>query len=130
MLLRRSVAIALAAFLSVAGAAGAVWAQEKAEPVQAAETAGPQRIDMIVVGLSCPFCAYGLEKKLKKVDGVTNIDIDFKTGNVQLEVNDGSEVSDDQIRKLVKDAGFEVRGEIQRSPLAAESAEAEQRGRR
>ncbi|MBI4513902.1 MAG: heavy-metal-associated domain-containing protein [Gemmatimonadetes bacterium] len=91
------------------------------EPQQAAVTAGPQRIDMVVLGLSCPFCAYGLEKKLKKVEGLTDISIDFKTGKVRMAVRDGSKVSDERLKKLVKDAGFEVE-EISRSPLPESGA--------
>ncbi len=28
-----------------------------------------------VDGLACPFCAYGVEKKLKRVEGVKSIDV-------------------------------------------------------
>lgn len=104
--------------LGAAALPGAVLAREPegARP-QAAVTAGPQRIDMTVLGLSCPFCAYGLEKKLKKVEGLTQIDIDFRTGKVKMEVKDGSKVTDERLKQLVKDAGFEVQ-EISRSPVA------------
>lgn len=98
------------------------------EPQQAAVTAGPQRIDMIVLGLSCPFCAYGLEKKLKKVEGLIDIAIDFKTGKVRMEVRDGSKVSDERLKELVKDAGFEVK-EISRSPLPKPEGVEEGKGR-
>ena len=29
-----------------------------------------------VDGLACPFCAYGIEKRLNKVDGVTGVEVD------------------------------------------------------
>ena len=29
-----------------------------------------------VGGLACPFCAYGIEKRLNKVDGVTGVEVD------------------------------------------------------
>ena len=33
------------------------------------------KITIEVDGLACPFCAYGLEKNLKEIDGVENIEI-------------------------------------------------------
>lgn len=123
---RKTLVIVASAMLVLAGLPTAARAQqERQEPQQTVVTAGPQRIDMVVLGLSCPFCAYGLEKKLKKVEGLTDISIDFKTGKVRMEVRDGSRVSDEQLNKLVKDAGFEVK-EISRSPLS-ESGEPEER---
>jgi mercuric ion binding protein len=74
----------------------------------AAVAAGPERITVTVTGLSCPFCAYGLEKRLKKIEGLDSLNIGFKTGAVTLYVRDGSTVSDERIRRLVKDGGFEA----------------------
>ena len=39
-----------------------------------------------VKGLACPFCAYGLEKKLKDLDGVETIKIDVEQGLAYLTV--------------------------------------------
>ena len=60
-------------------------------------------------GLSCPFCAYGLEKKLKKMDGVTKIEIDVENAFALLTIEEGKKVSDEVIRQKVKDAGFTAR---------------------
>ena len=35
-----------------------------------------------VDGLACPFCAYGIEKKFKRMQGVTYVNVDFKKGIV------------------------------------------------
>ncbi len=43
-----------------------------------------------VDGLSCPFCAYGIEKKFSKVKGVEKIDIDLKTGTTIVTMASGS----------------------------------------
>ena len=56
-----------------------------------------------VDGLACPFCAYGLEKKLKKLDGVEAIYVDMDKGKKD------AALSEDKIRKAVSDAGFTVR---------------------
>ena len=62
-----------------------------------------------VDGLSCPFCAYGLEKKLKKMDGVSKIEIDVENAFALLTIEEGKIVTDDNIREKVKDAGFTAR---------------------
>ena len=41
-----------------------------------------------VKGLACPFCAYGLEKKLKEEDGVKSIKIDVEESINSLIVRD------------------------------------------
>ena len=66
-------------------------------------------IKVYVDGLSCPFCAYGLEKKLKEMDGVTNIEIDVEKAFALLTVKEGKTVTKELIRKSVKDAGFTAR---------------------
>lgn len=66
-------------------------------------------IKVNVDGLSCPFCAYGLEKKLKKMEGVTKIEIDVPNAFALLTIADGKSVSEELIRDKVKDAGFTAR---------------------
>ena len=59
-----------------------------------------------VDGLSCPFCAYGLEKKLNDLDGVESINIDFEEGLVVLQVTDSENISEEEIRAKIEEAGF------------------------
>lgn len=59
-----------------------------------------------VDGLSCPFCAYGLEKKLNEIQGVENININIEEGLVILQLDEGVIVSEEKIRSKIKDAGF------------------------
>ncbi len=65
-----------------------------------------QQVQVQVDGLSCPFCAYGLEKKLKNIDGVNEIKIDIDQGLATLNVSEDKTVSEEEIRKAVKQAGF------------------------
>lgn len=67
------------------------------------------KVKVEVDGLSCPFCAYGLEKKLKDLNGVTDIKIDVKNAFALLTVKEGKILSEETIRKKVKDAGFTAR---------------------
>ena len=60
-------------------------------------------------GLACPFCAYGLEKKLKKVEGVEKLKIHVKKGTAKLAVKKGRAISIEAVEKAVKDGGFTPR---------------------
>ena len=61
-----------------------------------------------VDGLSCPFCAYGLEKKLKKVKDVESVTIDLNEGEVVVIAKAGATIKEESLRKAVHDAGFTV----------------------
>ncbi len=62
-----------------------------------------------VDGLACPYCAYGIEKKLNKLDGVKFLDMDLEKGVVTVRASDGVTLSDEQMTQLFKDAGFTFR---------------------
>lgn len=66
-------------------------------------------IKIEVDGLSCPFCAYGLEKNLKKVKGVGNIKIDVDNAFVLIDILDGKSIGEKLLRKSITDAGFTPR---------------------
>jgi len=61
-----------------------------------------------VDGLSCPFCAYGLEKKLKKVENVMSVSIDMNKGQAVVIAKSGVTIKEESLRKAVKEAGFSV----------------------
>jgi len=92
------------AFLMLSGLlwSGAAWSGDMADMAGEAYVV---RVD----GLSCPFCAYGLEKKLKRLPGVTSFDMDMEKGLVILRVKPGTELNETQIRKEVSAAGFTAR---------------------
>ncbi len=69
-----------------------------------------------VDGLSCPFCAYGIEKKLKKTAGVTSVEIDLQRGVVTVKTREGVKLTEPQMKQLVKDAGFTLKS-MSRKPL-------------
>ena len=58
--------------------------------------------------MACPYCAYGIEKKLNAIDGVEKI-VDLNRGLVTVNVADGVKLSDKQMTQLFKDAGFTYR---------------------
>lgn len=60
-------------------------------------------------GLACPFCAYGIEKRLKKIDGVAELSVLLEEGKVQLKLEEGATVSEERLQQAVAEAGFEAR---------------------
>ncbi len=66
-------------------------------------------VDIRVDGLACPFCAYGLEKKLKDIKGVGDIKINVDKGVAMLENKQGESIELERIESTVEDAGFTPR---------------------
>ncbi len=54
------------------------------------EMAPEQKVRVRVDGLSCSFCAYGLEKKLLEIDGVKSIEISIDDGVALLTLDKGT----------------------------------------
>lgn len=71
--------------------------------------ATPPTYRLHVDGLSCPFCAYGLEKKLGEVDGVQSLETNIKDGTVTVTMKDGVPLSEASAKQAVKAAGFSLR---------------------
>ncbi len=65
-----------------------------------------EKADIRVDGLSCPFCAYGLEKKLKKIQGVGKVEINVDKAVAMLENKQGKSIEVEGIELAVKNAGF------------------------
>ncbi len=78
--------------------------------VPATARANIEEIVLRVDGLACPFCAYGLEKKLQRVSGVDRVDVQMDAGRVVLKPSPGAIVSADNLERAVSDAGFSLRG--------------------
>lgn len=74
-----------------------------------AVAAKQQKVLLRVDGLACPFCAYGMEKKLQRVEGVEKMDIKINEGLVVLYYNEDAEVDEVLLEKKVKEAGFTPR---------------------
>ncbi len=76
--------------------------------------ASGSRYSMRVDGLACPYCAYGIEKKLKKISGISNIKVNLEKGLVTVDASDGTTLSEQQMKTLFKDAGFTYRSMVQK----------------
>mgnify|MGYP006450350167 FL=1 len=69
-----------------------------------------QKAIIKVEGLYCPFCSYGLEKQVKKIDGFKSVQINIKDGTAEIEFKPGMEISEKAILTAVEDAGFDLDG--------------------
>ena len=83
-----------------------------------ASLAGETRYEMRVDGLVCPYCAYGIEKKLMAIQGVLEIDVDLQNGLVVVAAADTVRFTDIQLTNLFNDAGFTFRSFRQIVPNA------------
>ncbi len=75
---------------------------------------------LYVDGLSCPFCAYGLEKKLGALPGVQALETRIKDGSIIVTMKDGVTLSEAAARQAVKEAGFSLR-KLEQLPAAPQS---------
>jgi len=62
-----------------------------------------------VDGLACPFCAYGIEKKISAVHGVEKVDIEIDSGLVTVTLAPGAKLDEVTARQAVAEAGFSLR---------------------
>ncbi len=68
-----------------------------------------EKVEIRVDGLACPFCAYGLEKKLKDLKGVRNVKINVKDGQAALQNAAKQSIAVEKLESVVKNAGFTPR---------------------
>jgi copper chaperone CopZ len=65
--------------------------------------------DLGIDGLTCSQCSKSVEKQLKKLDFVKEVDMQLATTRAIIQANETSIVSPDAISKAVINAGFSVR---------------------
>lgn len=69
---------------------------------------GARVIEVTILGMVCPFCSYGVQQKLKRLDGIAELDVDLEKGLATLRLDDERDLSNEILLRTVKDAGFEV----------------------
>ena len=67
------------------------------------------RLEIAINGMVCSFCAKGIESRLKTLPGAAAIHVDLKHRLVTLQINSDAVVSDERLRTLIRDAGYDVR---------------------
>ncbi len=66
--------------------------------------------ELRINGLVCPFCAFGIEKKLRNIEGVERVTVLLDEGVVQLEFAERNGVTFGDLRDAVSAAGFKLAG--------------------
>ncbi len=66
---------------------------------------------VVIEGMSCPFCAFGAEKKLAAVKGVDKVGVEMKEGRADLTAADDGSIDVAAVPEAVRKAGF-TPGEI------------------
>ena len=75
-----------------------------------------------VAGLACPFCVYGLERSLGKIEGVESVTVSLKTGLIRIVVGEHKLLDEVLVRETVKDAGFTVEAIEAAEPIISNKA--------
>jgi|NOAtaT_7_FD_contig_41_3087948_length_2345_multi_4_in_0_out_0_2 copper chaperone CopZ len=79
-----------------------------------------------VDGLGCPFCAYGLEKAFKSIEGVSKISIDLESGMLTYNLPSSTGMTQQQVSQTIESAGYTMRWiQIKRSSGTVEEATVE-----
>ena len=71
----------------------------------------PSLADTITVdvnGMVCAFCAQGIEKKVRALPQTKDVYVSLEKKVVAIELKDKQTLSDDVIKALIKDAGYDV----------------------
>jgi len=74
------------------------WVPANAEPHEVLE------ID--VAGMTCTFCAYGIEKNLSELEGVAKAEVSLELKKARVVMRPGVSADESRIRELIRDGGF------------------------
>ena len=112
----RNLAAAMAAFGVALTTSENLQAQEKPptdppgpEATSPDATLEGASITMKVDGMSCPFCAYGIEKRILEIEAVDAVLIRVSDGLVQIRAKENRSVGDEALRGAVDRAGFTLK---------------------
>ena len=92
----------LAALALTASLPAALAQTETAETTQASATS----LKVNVKGMVCDFCARAVTKVFGKNDAVEQVDVDLDNGIINVDLKPGTQLTDDEVEKLVKRSGY------------------------
>ena len=64
--------------------------------------------ELTVLGMTCPFCAFGVEKKLRAVPGVEEVGVQLDLGLIRVSFAPRSAATPTDLAAAVKKAGFSL----------------------
>jgi len=63
-------------------------------------------LEIDVAGMTCAFCAYGVEKNLGKLAGVEKAQVSLESKKARVVMKAGETPDETTIREIIRDAGF------------------------
>jgi periplasmic mercuric ion binding protein len=85
-----------------------------------------QTIKATVNGMVCAFCAQGINKKMRALPQTQDVYVNLKQRIVAVELKDGQTLSNEKVKAIIKDAGYDVTTiEMSEHPVAHIKAEME-----
>ena len=89
-------------------------------------TFAAQTIKANVNGMVCAFCAQGIEKKMRALSQTQDVYVNLKQRVVAVELKEGQALSNEKVKAIIKDAGYDVTSiEMTEHPVAHIKAELE-----
>lgn len=89
-------------------------------------TFATQTMKANVNGMVCAFCAQGIEKKVRALRQTQDVYVNLKQRLVAIEVKEGQTLSQETVKSLIKDAGYDVTSiQMSEHPVAHIKAEYE-----
>lgn len=67
-----------------------------------------EKISVQAKGMVCSFCAQGVEKKFKANPDIEKIEVSLETKKIDIDLKDGKTISDDAIRTIITESGYEL----------------------
>ena len=113
---RRNLAAGVVALGVAFGLPGAVQGQQASEEpttrevLASSEVLTGASVRLRVDGMVCPFCAYGLEKRLQEIASIDAVLIRISDGLVQIRTKENQELTDAALEDAVKKSGFSLTG--------------------
>ena len=68
------------------------------------------KIKLTIQGMHCSSCASNIEKSLKKISGVKEANVSLMTKKGIVEIEEGKNISDDELKKAVARVGYKLTG--------------------
>ena len=73
-----------------------------------AQSKGPEKAIIAVSGMSCTGCAQGIEKNLKRKEGVIEASVNFAAEKAHIEF-DKDKLTKEELVKIIEDSGYEAK---------------------
>lgn len=70
--------------------------------------AAEKKIEVGVNGMVCSFCAQGITKKFSQEPAIDHVKVSLENKQVELELKDGKDISNEKITSLLQNAGYSV----------------------